>query len=78
MKNHNKDAQLDPNRCMVCKKNIMRKSTYPNRYIKKPAHFQSGFIIPYKYIYFFWYMTSFTIFTVLSILGKAAATRFGA
>ena len=28
MKNHNKDAQIRQKRCMDCKKNVMRNSTY--------------------------------------------------
>ena len=82
MKNHNKDAQLDSNRCMVCKKNIMRKSTFGNKQ-KTHSAYVNGFYKIFKKMqlinnYFFWYITSFTNFTVLSMLGRAAATRFGA
>ena len=40
MKNHNKDAHLDPKRCMISKKKIMRKTTYTKKI--SPAALTTG------------------------------------
>ena len=62
---------------MDCKINLMRNSTLILNLKARPLGGQA-FNLWYTGDYFSWYITSFTILTVLATLGKAAATRLGA